>query len=101
MVVCTATGGCGGEAKGSSTHAQRSRWTKRLRRSRARRLERLQESLLRICRYFRSRMAIKCCPNLNAYSVGGGAHEGFDFEVLFEGLEKEFLPTRLVDGGNG
>ena len=60
-----------------------------------------ETSRLRICRYFKKQDGNKCCPNLNAHSVGAGAYKGLDFEVLLKGLEKEFdLPARLVDSGN-
>jgi len=43
----------------------------------------------------------ECCPNLDMYRIGAGSHEGFDFQVLFDGFEEEFdLPALLVDGGN-
>src|SRR5678815_248865 len=38
------------------------------------------------------------CPNLNTESVLGGSDESFDFEILFEGFEKDFdLPAFFVD----
>ena len=43
----------------------------------------------------------ECCPNLDVHRIGAGSHEGFDFQVLFDGFEEEFnLPALLVDGGN-
>jgi hypothetical protein len=36
----------------------------------------------------------KCCPNLNTYSVGAGAHEDVDIEALLEGLEKDSICQR-------
>ena len=42
------------------------------------------------------------CPNLNAESVLAGSDERFDFEILFEGFEKDFdLPAFFVDAGDG
>lgn len=44
----------------------------------------------------------QCYSNLDAHSVGGGSHEGLDFEVLLKGLEEELdLPTLFVDCGDG
>lgn len=42
------------------------------------------------------------CPNLDVDGVLAGSDEGFDFEVLFQGLEEEFdLPAVLIDCGDG
>src|SRR4029077_12313599 len=42
------------------------------------------------------------CPNLNTESVLGGSNESFDFEILFEGFEKDFdLPAFFVNSGDG
>lgn len=44
----------------------------------------------------------ECCPNLDVEGVFAGPDEGFDFEVLLEGLEEEFdLPPVFIDGGDG
>jgi hypothetical protein len=41
-------------------------------------------------------------PDLNLQSVGAGADEGFDAEVLLERFEEQFdLPALAIDGGNG
>lgn len=42
------------------------------------------------------------CPKLDQEGVEAGADEGFDFQVLLQGLEKDlYLPAILVDGGDG
>ena len=42
------------------------------------------------------------CPNLNTESVLSGSDESFDFEILFEGFEKDFdLPAFFVDADDG
>jgi hypothetical protein len=42
------------------------------------------------------------CPNLDVDGILAGSDEGFDLEVLFEGLEEEFdLPSFFVNVGDG
>ena len=42
------------------------------------------------------------CPNLNTESIFTGSDESFDFEILFEGFEKDFdLPAFFVDADDG
>jgi hypothetical protein len=42
------------------------------------------------------------CPNLNTQSVLSGSDESFDFEILFEGFEKDFdLPAFFINAGDG
>lgn len=44
----------------------------------------------------------QCCPHLGSHRVGRGADEGFDLQVLLEGLEAQLdLPAILVDGRDG
>ena len=42
------------------------------------------------------------CPELNAHGIGTGSDERFDFQLLFDGLEKDFdLPSIFVHLGDG